>query len=49
MTSVLEVKIWRISQTKKKGKRRSLVATASHPLGDLLKRQESERSEFFYC
>ncbi|KAF8346197.1 hypothetical protein F5887DRAFT_125664 [Amanita rubescens] len=43
MTSVMEVKIWRISQTKKKGKRRSLVATASHSLGDLLKRQELER------
>jgi hypothetical protein len=48
MTSVMEVKIWRISQTKKKGKRRSLIATASHSLGDLLKRQELERSEFFF-
>ena len=46
-TSVLQVMIWRQSQTKKKGKRRNLVATATHSLGELLKRQELERSAFF--
>ncbi|KAF8630696.1 hypothetical protein AX15_002770 [Amanita polypyramis BW_CC] len=38
--SILEVKVWCKSQSKKKRKKRSLVATAAHSLGELLKKQE---------
>ncbi|KAK2459535.1 hypothetical protein APHAL10511_008441 [Amanita phalloides] len=40
--SVLDIKIWRKSQAKKKGKKRNLVASATHTLGELLRRQEVE-------
>ncbi|KAF4573594.1 C2 domain-containing protein [Pleurotus pulmonarius] len=39
--SIVEVKVWHRSQSKKK-KKRNLVATCSHPLRDLVKKQESE-------
>ncbi|KDQ31513.1 hypothetical protein PLEOSDRAFT_23374 [Pleurotus ostreatus PC15] len=39
--STVEVKVWHRSQSKKK-KKRNLVATCSHPLRELVKKQESE-------
>ncbi|PFH45778.1 hypothetical protein AMATHDRAFT_71094 [Amanita thiersii Skay4041] len=39
-SSIILLKIWHRSQSKKKHKKRNLVATASHTLGDLIKRQE---------
>ncbi|KIL71154.1 hypothetical protein M378DRAFT_154629 [Amanita muscaria Koide BX008] len=41
-SSVLDIKIWHKAQTKKKSKKRRLVATATHSLGELLKRQKIE-------
>lgn len=41
-TSMLEMKIWHRSQSKKKSKKRVLVASATHSLGDLLKKVEYE-------
>src|SRR5271170_4118731 len=46
MDSRVDVKVWHKSQSKKKGKRRNLVATACHSLGSLLKRQAFEASEY---
>ena len=40
--STLEMKVWYRSQSKKKSKKRVLVASATHSLGDLLKRVEFE-------
>lgn len=37
-TSVIELKVWNATQSKKKGKKRQLVASASHTLSDLLQR-----------
>ncbi|KAF8163851.1 hypothetical protein B0H34DRAFT_341343 [Crassisporium funariophilum] len=41
-SSTMEIKVWHRSQSKKKGKRRNLVASASHCLGELLRKQELE-------
>ncbi|KAF8639358.1 hypothetical protein AX17_001547 [Amanita inopinata Kibby_2008] len=41
-SSSLDIKIWHCSQTKRKNKKRNLVATASHSLGELLRKQEIE-------
>jgi hypothetical protein len=41
-TSLLDVKIWHKPQTKRKTKKRHLVAVATYSLGELLKRQEVE-------
>lgn len=47
LNSLLDVRIYCQSQTKKKGKRTKEVAAAvGHPLGQLLRRQELERSEY---
>ncbi|KAF8066531.1 hypothetical protein FPV67DRAFT_1417668 [Lyophyllum atratum] len=40
--SKVEIQVWHRSQSKKKAKKRSLVATASHSLGELLRTQERE-------
>jgi len=40
-SSQVEIKVWRRSQGKRK-KRKVLVASASHSLGELVKKQESE-------
>ena len=47
LSSLLDVRIYCQSQTKKKGKRTKEVAAAvGHPLGQLLRKQELERSEY---
>ena len=38
--SKVDIKVWHKSQTKKKGKKPRLVATACHSLGELVKRHE---------
>ncbi|KAJ7577011.1 hypothetical protein C8J56DRAFT_972115 [Mycena floridula] len=40
--SKVEIKVWHRSQSKRKGKKRNLVATASHSLNELLKRQTAD-------
>jgi len=40
--SQVDIRVWHRSQSKKKGKKRNLVASASHSLGELLKRQDKE-------
>ncbi|KAJ2923754.1 hypothetical protein H1R20_g13337, partial [Candolleomyces eurysporus] len=42
-TSTVEMRVWHRSQSKKKSKKRNLVASASHSLGDLLRRVEGEK------
>ncbi|EDR06386.1 uncharacterized protein LACBIDRAFT_299945 [Laccaria bicolor S238N-H82] len=42
MSSRVDFKIWHRSQSKKKGKKRNLVASSTHSLGELLKKQETE-------
>jgi hypothetical protein len=42
----VDFRIWHRSQSKKKRRKRILVATACHSLGELLKRHASEPSEF---
>ncbi len=47
LNSLLDVRIYCQSQTKKKGKRTKEVAAAvGHPLGQLIKKQELERSKW---
>jgi hypothetical protein len=48
MSSRVDVKIWHRSQSKKKGKKRNLVASATHSLGELLKKQETEPREWYF-
>ncbi|GLB43811.1 hypothetical protein LshimejAT787_1403230 [Lyophyllum shimeji] len=40
--SLVEIHVWHRSQSKKKAKKRNLVATATHSIGELLRRQERE-------
>jgi hypothetical protein len=49
-SSHVALKVWHKSQSKKKAKKLNLVATASHSLAELLKKQEQEphASEFFH-
>ncbi|KAJ2913982.1 hypothetical protein MD484_g6415, partial [Candolleomyces efflorescens] len=42
-TSTVSMHIWHRSQSKKKSKKRNLVASATHSLGDLLRRVEGEK------
>ncbi|RDB24425.1 hypothetical protein Hypma_008469 [Hypsizygus marmoreus] len=42
MDSQVDIRVWHRSQSKKKAKKRSLVASASHSLRELLKKQEME-------
>ncbi|KAJ2936213.1 hypothetical protein H1R20_g883, partial [Candolleomyces eurysporus] len=42
-TSTVEMQVWHRSQSKKKSKKRNLVASATHSLGDLLRRVEGEK------
>ena len=46
MSSQVDFKIWHRSQSKKKGKKRNLVASSTHSLGELLKKQETEPREW---
>lgn len=49
LSSVLKVDIWYRSQSKKKCKKRNLIASGCHSLGQLLKIQEQEQSKFSFC
>jgi len=42
LSSTVELKVWHRSQSKKKGKKRNLVAVATHTLGDLMKKLEGD-------
>ncbi|RXW14067.1 hypothetical protein EST38_g11787 [Candolleomyces aberdarensis] len=42
-TSTVVMQVWHRSQSKKKSKKRNLVASATHSLGDLLKQVEGEK------
>ncbi|KAG6852247.1 hypothetical protein C0991_001597, partial [Blastosporella zonata] len=44
-TSKIDIRVWHRSQSKKKTKKRTLVASASHSLGELLRQQEKEPRE----
>ena len=48
MSSRVDFKIWHRSQSKKKGKKRNLVASATHSLGELLKKQAAEPREWYF-
>lgn len=41
-SSQVSLKVWHKSQSKKKARKRNLVATASHSLGELLKKQQQD-------
>ena len=47
-SSILQVNVWQRSQSKKKSKKRNLVASGGHCLGELLKKQEHERSKLIF-
>ena len=50
LSSTLQVNVWQRSQSKKKSKKRNLVASSCHCLGELLKKQEHEQSKLiFFC
>jgi hypothetical protein len=49
LSSVLQVNVWQRPQSKKKSRKRNLVASGSHCLGGLLKRQKHERSKIPFC
>ena len=46
LSSILQVNVWQRPQSKKKSKKRNLVASGGHCLGELLKKQEHEQSKF---
>ena len=48
LSSILQVNVWQRSQSKKKSKKRNLVASGGHCLGELLKKQEHERSKLIF-
>ena len=48
LSSILQVNVWQRSQSKKKSKKRNLVASGGHCLGELLKKQEHEQSKFVF-
>ena len=48
LSSILQVNVWQRSQSKKKSKKRNLVASGCHCLGELLKKQEHEQSKLIY-
>ncbi|KAG6886933.1 hypothetical protein C0995_003103 [Termitomyces sp. Mi166 len=43
--SHVDIRVWHRSQTKKKAKKRILVASASHTLGELVRQQEKEHGK----
>ena len=45
LSSILQVNVWQRPQSKKKSKKRNLVASGGHCLGELLKKQEHEQSK----
>jgi hypothetical protein len=48
LSSILQVNVWQRSQSKKKNKKRNLVASSCHCLGELLKKQEHEQSKLIF-
>ena len=48
LSSILQVNVWQRSQSKKKSKKRNLVASGGHCLGELLKKQEHEQSTLIF-
>lgn len=44
VNSKVQISLWHRSQSKKKSKKRSLVATASHTLGELFSKQEGSKT-----
>ena len=49
LSSILQVNVWQRPQSKKKSKKRNLVASGGHCLGELLKKQEHEQSKLIFC
>lgn len=49
LSSVLQVNVWQCPQSKKKSRKRNPVASGSHCLEGLLKRQKHERSKVPFC
>jgi hypothetical protein len=48
LSSILQVNVWQRPQSKKKSKKRNLVASGGHCLGELLKKQEHEQSKLIF-
>ena len=48
LSSILQVNVWQRSQSKKKSKKRNLVASGEHCLGELLKKQEHDQSKLIF-